>query len=59
VMPAARRFKELRAAAGEDIPPLDALDRTTRTVAIPELTVAALPVDVGEAGDPGDATVEE
>lgn len=46
VLPAARRFKDLRAAAGEDIPALDGVEKTTRTIAIPELAIAA-PDDEG------------
>ncbi len=41
VLPAARRFKDLRAAAGDDIPALEGVEKMTRTLAIPELTIAA------------------
>ncbi|HEV2148931.1 MAG TPA: DNA recombination protein RmuC [Longimicrobiaceae bacterium] len=41
VLPAARRFKDLRAASGDDIPALEGVEKTTRTLAIPELAIAA------------------
>jgi hypothetical protein len=55
LMPADRRFRELRAATGDDIPALDALDRATRTVEIPEPVVAPAPTphDTGDAADDG------
>ena len=46
VLPAARRFKELGAATGEEIPVLDGVERMTRTIVIPELAIG--PVE-GEA----------
>ncbi|HEX2189000.1 MAG TPA: DNA recombination protein RmuC [Longimicrobiaceae bacterium] len=41
VLPAARRFRDLRAAAGDEIPALDGVEKTVRAVAIPELGIAA------------------
>jgi DNA recombination protein RmuC len=40
VLPAARRFRDLRAATGDDIPALDGVERTTRTLTAPELGIA-------------------
>jgi DNA recombination protein RmuC len=51
VLPAARRFKDLRAAAGDDIPVLDGVERMTRVVGIPELDpLAAAHADGVETG---------
>ncbi|HET6232208.1 MAG TPA: DNA recombination protein RmuC [Longimicrobiaceae bacterium] len=40
VLPAARRFKDLRAAAGDDIPVLGGVEKMPRSVAIAELTIS-------------------
>jgi DNA recombination protein RmuC len=37
VLPAARRFKDLGAATGGEIPPLSPVDMTPRALAAPEL----------------------
>lgn len=41
VLPAARRFKELGAASGDDVPVVDGVEKRTRTLAIPELSISA------------------
>jgi DNA recombination protein RmuC len=41
VLPAARRFRDLRAATGEDIPPLEPVDRVSRQIAAPELLIGS------------------
>ena len=41
VLPAARRFRDLRAATGDDIPSLEPLDKMTRELTAPELGVGA------------------
>jgi DNA recombination protein RmuC len=48
VLPAARRFRDLGAAAGAEIPQLEGVERTARSIAIPELAGAA-----GEGGEAG------
>lgn len=37
IFPAARRFKELGAAPGEEIPVIEAIDQAPRSLASPEL----------------------
>ena len=52
VLPAARRFKELRAAAGADIAVLEPVDRSARRIAAPELLVGLEATDAdGDAGE--------
>jgi len=57
VLPAARRFKDLQAAAGDDIPALEGVEKTTRTLAIPELTIPELTIP-GVEGDGVAASAE-
>lgn len=52
VLPAARRFHDLGAAPGEEIPPLEVVDRRTRDVESPDLF--ALVEDAEENGSPPD-----
>ncbi|HEV7588317.1 MAG TPA: DNA recombination protein RmuC [Longimicrobium sp.] len=49
VLPAAREFKRLGAAAGQDIAVLSASDRAARAISIPELAIAASPDAFPEA----------
>jgi DNA recombination protein RmuC len=39
VMPSARKFKDLKAAVSEDIPVLETIETTARTLSIPELAI--------------------
>jgi DNA recombination protein RmuC len=40
VMPSARKFKDLRAAVGDDIPVLERMELPIRRLSVPELTIA-------------------
>lgn len=53
VLPAARKFKELGAAAGDDLPEARSLDRRIKTIGLPELTIAH-PMDGEPLADAAD-----
>jgi DNA recombination protein RmuC len=56
VLPQARRFRELGAAGGEEIPPAQEITRATRAPALPPLPPPGPPADAAPAGDPTPAT---
>ena len=48
VLPAARRFKDLGAAGGADIPAMEPVETLARTIAVPEIAPLVLPPDAAE-----------
>ena len=48
MLPAARRFRDLGAATGDDIPVLEPVETMARTIAIPEIAPLVLPADAAE-----------
>lgn len=51
VLPGARRFRDLGAATGDEIPVLAGVERMARTLSIPEAAIASVPGGDGLAAD--------